>query len=262
MPTSAKRFDLVELVAIGCFVAVATAVAWNRAFWVEPHDKYTVDPRFHTEFLKRYGPERFSSGLEEYIIRDFFQDRRDGVFVDVGAYHAREHSNTYRLERDLGWRGLAIDANASFAPEYRQHRPHTRFITAFVGATDTGTGTLHVYEREPLVASGDPSFTAEWGKPTKTMTAPNRTLNSLLSEYGVARVDFVSMDIETGEPAALAGFAIGSFKPALVCIEAHYPVRQQILDYFARAGYVIVGKYAQADPLNYYFAPLGTAPAP
>ncbi|MBK5298653.1 MAG: hypothetical protein JJE40_15980, partial [Vicinamibacteria bacterium] len=184
MPTSAKRFDLVELVAIVCFVAVATAVAWNFAFWVEPHDKYTIDPRFHTEFLKRYGPERFSSGLEEYIIRDFFQDRRDGVFVDVGAYHAREHSNTYRLERDLGWQGLAIDANASFAPEYQQHRPRTRFITAFVGDTDTGTGTLHVYEREPIVASGDPSFTAEWGKPTQTMTAPNRTLNSLLRESG------------------------------------------------------------------------------
>ena len=112
------------------------------------------------------------------------------------------------------------------------------------------------------MASGDPSFTANWGKPTQTMTAPNRTLNSLLSEHGITRVDFMSMDIETGEPAALAGFAIDTFKPALVCIEAHYPVRQKILDYFARAGYVLVGKYAQADPLNYYFAPLGTAPAP
>ncbi len=84
----------------------------------------------------------------------------------------------------------------------------------------------------------------------------------MLSEHGIARVDFMSMDIETGEPAALAGFTIASFKPALVCIEAHYAVRQQILDYFARAGYVLVGKYAQADPLNYYFAPLGTAPPP
>ena len=126
MPLSGKRFDLVELLAITCFVAVATAVAWNVAFWAEQNPKYTIDPKFHEEFVKRYGPERFSSGLEEYIIRDFFQDRRDGIFVDVGAFHAREHNNTYRLERDLGWRGLALDANATFAPEYPQHRPRTR----------------------------------------------------------------------------------------------------------------------------------------
>ena len=196
----------------------------------------------------------------KYIIRDFFQDRRDGVFVDVGAYHAREHNNTYRLERDLGWRASPSTPTGASRPSISSIG-RDAFHPAFVGDTDTGTGTLHVYEREPS-SLGRPSFTAEWGKRTLTMTAPNRTLNSLLSEHGITRVDFMSMDIETGEPAALAGFAIDSFKPALVCIEAHCPVRQKILDYFARAGYVIVGKYAQADPLNYYFAPLGTAPAP
>jgi hypothetical protein len=41
-----------------------------------------------------------------------------------------------------------------------------------------------------------------------------------------------------------------------VCIEAHSEVRQQILDYFARNGYVIVGKYLPADEHNLYFMPL------
>jgi len=66
------------------------------------------------------------------------------------------------------------------------------------------------------------------------------------------------MDIELGEPAALAGFDVARYRPALLCIEAHYPVQQQSRDHFARAGNVLVGKYAQADPLNDYFAPPGT----
>jgi hypothetical protein len=33
-------------------------------------------------------------------------------------------------------------------------------------------------------------------------------------------------------------------------------VRQQILDYFARNGYVVVGKYVWVDLENLYFAPL------
>ena len=64
------------------------------------------------------------------------------------------------------------------------------------------------------------------------------------------------MDIELSEPKALAGFDIGRFRPGLVCIEAHDEVRQQILDYFARSGYVIVGKYLAADENNLYFMPL------
>jgi hypothetical protein len=259
---SRRHFAPIEVSAIVFFAIVVSTSAWNAAFRREPEAKYTIDPKFATDFVRRYGPEHFSGGLEEYIVRDFFRDRREGVFLDVGAFHAREGSNTYRLERDLGWSGLALDANAAFAPEYRQYRPRSTFVAAFISDVDHGHGTLHLYDGDLGVASHDPSFTSQWGPPTSTLTAPRRTLNSLLAEHQLPRVDFVSMDIELSEPAALAGFDIGRYRPALVCIEAHYPVRQQILDYFARAGYVLVGKYAQADPLNYYFAPLGTAPAP
>ena len=66
----------------------------------------------------------------------------------------------------------------------------------------------------------------------------------------------MSMDIELAEPKALAGFEIERFRPSLVCIEAHAKVRQQILDYFARHHYVVVGRYLRADPQNLYFEPL------
>src|SRR5678816_2037389 len=57
----------------------------------------------------KYGPKRNSEDLEEWIIRDAFQDRRDGVFVDVGANDYKDKSNTYFLEHDLGWSGVAIE---------------------------------------------------------------------------------------------------------------------------------------------------------
>jgi hypothetical protein len=59
----------------------------------------------------------------------------------------------------------------------------------------------------------------------------------------------------------LRGFDIKRFKPSLVCIEGLSPVRQQILDYFARNGYALVGKYMWVDLENLYFAPLPEATA-
>jgi hypothetical protein len=82
------------------------------------------------------------------------------------------------------------------------------------------------------------------------------TLDDLLTQHGVTEIDFVSIDIELHEPQALAGFSIARFRPALVCIEAHPEVRQQILDYFARHDYVVVGEYLHVDETNLYFMPL------
>ena len=63
------------------------------------------------------------------------------------------------------------------------------------------------------------------------------------------------MDIELAEPKALAGFDLRRFSPRLVCIEAHREVRQFLLNYFHDRGYVVIGKYLAADPMNLYFTP-------
>lgn len=43
----------------------------------------------------------YTERREEWIIRDSFQERRGGVFVDAGANHYQRFSKTYRLEVDL-----------------------------------------------------------------------------------------------------------------------------------------------------------------
>lgn len=73
-------------------------------------------------------------------------------------------------------------------------------------------------------------------------------------------MDFLSIDIELAEPAALRGLDVERYRPRLVCIEAHPQGRQQLLDYFAAHGFVVVGKYLRADTANLYFTPAERAP--
>jgi len=201
-----------------------------------------------------YGPSRYSEHVEEWILKDFFKDRRGGVFVEVGANHHQRASNTYYLESVMGWSGIAIEPQVKFAAGYREHRPRTKFVPLFISDVSNRPTTLYVTENDS-VASSVREFTEAWGEVTPTPTTTS-TLDDVLDGLEIERIDFLSIDIELAEPQALAGFSIGRFAPALVAIEAHPPVRQQILDYFARNHYVPIGRYWRADAHNFWFAPL------
>lgn len=204
------------------------------------------------ELQQRYGGERNSQHGEEWIIRDFFQDQRGGVFVDVGANDYKRFSNTYYLETTLGWSGVAIEPQTKFAADYAKHRPATTFVPLFVSDVSNREAVLHV-PSDDLLASSDESFAAPVGA-SEPIRATTTTLDDVLDRLHITRVDFLSMDIELAEPLALKGFSIRRFQPRLVGIEGHRQVRQQILDYFAGAGYVLLGKYLRADGENLWFA--------
>jgi len=207
-------------------------------------------------FRERYGPDHQSENEEEWFIRDYFSDRRGGVFVDVGANHPRKFSKTWYLEKRLGWSGVAVEPLREFEAGYKTERPRTRFRRFFVSDISDAAAKLYVISGNTLVSSGDPGFTSAFGKPDRVETVSTITLNDLLTKEGVMSPDFMNIDIELHEPAALRGFHLARFKPTLVCIEALEPTRQYILDHFAKNGYVLVGKYLRADQENLYFTPL------
>jgi FkbM family methyltransferase len=213
-------------------------------------------PRGARYLAAAYGPDRYSQFAEEWIIRDFFQDKRGGVFVDAGANHYRDSSTTYYLEKNLGWSGVAIEPLSQFEADYKAHRPRTRFLAFFLSDVSDEVAKLYVLDQHTVVSSSNKAFTERTGPNARELTVPTITLNDLLPRNGIEKIDLLSMDIELSEPKALAGFDIARFRPELVCIEAHSEVRQQILDYFARHDYVIVGKYLPADEHNLYFMPL------
>ena len=206
-------------------------------------------------FVEKLGAAQYSSHEEELFVRDFFSDKQGGVFVDIGASHYRQRSNTYYLETKLGWGGLAIDPLPEFAADYRKHRPRTKYIPMFVSDKSDERATLYV-GRHSLFSSAERGHTNTYTDVEKTVTAATITLDDLLAAEGIKSIDFLSIDVELHEPQVLAAFSIDKVKPRLVAVESLPPVRQQVLDYFAAHRYVVVAKYLRADPLNIWFTPL------
>lgn len=213
----------------------------------------------HTDLLST-GKALYSHESEELIVRDFFQDRRNGFFLDVGCGHPIADSNTYYLEKHLGWSGIGLDALPEFARKWRRQRPASRFFNYI--ATDHAGGVERFYRAEESVkdiSSLEKPARSLGGRPVRSeeIRVPAITLTRLLEESGVSKLDFLSMDIEGAEPLALAGFDIERFRPELACIEAKPQSREKILKYFADHGYRRIEAYRRYDEVNYYFTPAG-----
>jgi FkbM family methyltransferase len=247
------------LIVLGVFIlAFVLGGQWNARRLGNlrlPFDS-AFDEELDATLRTTFGPQRRSNGPEEWIIRDVFHDKRNGVFVDVGAWHWETGSNTYFLEQDLGWSGLAIDASPEFAAGWRDHRPNSQFVVAFVDATDGASRTFYTGANSQTSSASQSEPSQFGGGVVATAQVATARLDTLLERAGIGRFDLLSMDIEQGEPAALAGFSLAKYRPSLVCIEAHMPAREAILKYFTAAGYAVNAKYLRYDVQNLYFEPL------
>lgn len=198
-----------------------------------------------------YSRSHYSQYSEEFAIRTFFKNRRNGFFVDAGASHYSRNSTTYFLEQKLGWRGISVDPIDTFAEGYRKFRPGTRF---FVYALSDRSGEMTDFFRGETIEDLSTLVPARVTTDMVKQRVQTITLNDLLAENGVERIDLLSMDIEGYETTALAAFDIRRYAPALVCIEAPLENGAKLMAYFRNNGYSRIESLSSLDDgLNWYF---------
>jgi FkbM family methyltransferase len=201
---------------------------------------------------------RYSLYDEELVIRDFFQDRRDGYFLDVGCAWPIMANNTYYLEKHLGWKGIGIDALSEYGPAWKEKRPGSRFFSYLV--SDRSSSGERFY-RSPDTGLSSTSKRIATGEhfgaalETEEIQVEAITLDDLLDREGVTKIDLLAMDIEGHEPKALAGFDIDRFRPELAVVEHSPPDdgTDPVYDYFVAHGYELIEKYRPYDPASRYF---------
>ena len=73
----------------------------------------------HKAYLKK---TRYSQWGEDQYIVDFFKDKKNGVYFDVGCFHPFMYSNTCLLH-NKGWQGINIDINSTSIDLFNIARP-------------------------------------------------------------------------------------------------------------------------------------------
>jgi len=65
---------------------------------------------------------------QDRFVSQALKFKRNGFFVDIGAHHYKQLSNTYFLEKELNWEGLAVEFCEIFKDEWVSLRPKSNFV--------------------------------------------------------------------------------------------------------------------------------------
>ena len=160
---------------------------------------------------------------------------RDGFFIEAGANDGFSQSNTYYLEKFLGWRGIMVEGIPQLYAKAKKRRPHSQvFNCALVPFGHENTEIEMVYGNLMSVVTGAQKSAAEEAEHIESakqfdpaagsfkVKVPGRTLSSILDECGVAKIDFLSLDVEGFEAPVLSGIDFERYRPTYLCIEARY----------------------------------------
>lgn len=59
---------------------------------------------------------------QEKFIIDILDHKQNGYYVELGAFHSSDGSNTYVLEKDYNWSGVSFEINDSARSEFNVNR--------------------------------------------------------------------------------------------------------------------------------------------
>lgn len=183
-------------------------------------------------------PAKMPSQLgEDALIYDFFKGKKNGFFVEVGAYDGVGFSNTYFLEA-LGWDGILVEPSPELSVACRKARPNSQVVQAACG---NGSGAVTFKAAKGANAVGTLSFIGdnEWhrariareGGVIEEIIVPLITLAKIL-EGECRRVDVLSIDVEGAELEVLKGADVERLEPTVIIVEDNTNGRDSRVDDF------------------------------
>ena len=61
------------------------------------------------------------TGQEQFVI-DILKGKKNGYYVELGAFHFNEGNNTYLLEKEYDWTGVSFEIRDEWKEEFNKNR--------------------------------------------------------------------------------------------------------------------------------------------
>lgn len=161
------------------------------------------------EFFSQMGQDRIL--YEKY----FKHMKTPGIFVDVGAHDGKTLSNTYFLEKSLGWTGICVEPNPTIYKELIKARScicvdyaisdheETMDFLQLEGQSEMLSGLYSKYDVRHLKVIQ--SYLQNTGGTMNLIEVKTVPLQTLLDKHSMNNVTYLSIDVEGAEFDVLRG---------------------------------------------------------
>jgi len=177
----------------------------------------------------------YSQQEEDQILYKKYLDYQDGFFIELGAMNGVIYSNSLFFEKQLGWKGVLIEANNEQYQELIKNRPNCHnfnyAISQNIGEVEfIGSGALG-----GMVHTMTDEHKYGWNlHQTESYKVKSSPISEVIKHLNIERVDLFSIDVEGGELEVLKTFD-WNIPVYIICIEmAHH---------FTESGQIKVQEY-------------------
>lgn len=201
------------------------------------------------QYLQPFKPYFSQSGQDKYVIEQIFKFKKNGTFVDIGAHDGISYSNTYYLEKELGWTGLCIEPqDENFEKLIKNRRcvsikgcifneTGEKNFLKVSGPSEMLSGLLDTYdyrhlERVDLEIS-------QLGGSREVIKIKTYNLNDLCNKNNIKHIDFLSIDTEGSEEAIIKSIDFSKINIDVIAVENNYN-SDLILQYLNKKNYNLV----------------------
>ena len=166
----------------------------------------------------------YSQHQEDLFINNYFKDKNNGFYLDVGCYHPIKYSNTALLH-NRGWRGINIDMNQTSIDLFNILRKKDKNICAAISNENKEAIQYLDHAFSPIN-----TLVKKFSDTTSKTISFNKHLEKKIQTYKfsqiveaqelqINQIDFLNIDAEAHDFEVLEGIELSSYNVKMICIE-------------------------------------------
>lgn len=199
--------------------------------------------------------------VQDRWVAETFARKRDGYFLDFGAFDGTDMSNTLYLERELGWRGICVEPNPRYYPLLCASRTSVTFNAALWPTSRDVLRMVDAHGYSSLDVFKDADSNAARRSDATLRKFEVETINptELLQRFSSPHViDYLSLDVEGAEYDILTGLDLARYDVRLMTVEhdCNEERKLRVRNYLRSFGYVGV----QMSYDDFFFKEAGDYP--
>lgn len=162
-----------------------------------------------------WDPAVFNDSVEQALLINYFDQKPFGTFVDVGA---NDPANAVSRFLWGAWMGVVVEPLPEQASKFRGISGVRVAEVALASAKIASRGTVE-FSVAGKQSTLMPDRLMDQKVVDRVIEVQTTTLQEILIANGIAKLDFLSVDVEGAEPEVLGDFDFDQFEIGLVLVE-------------------------------------------